>query len=150
MKRILFSILILLDFSLAGFAQTAGIYTLGGLNGGTNVVAAATTNSPAITFAVSEYDTVGIQVTLAASTTNTTAVVFKFAKTLDSTNYETTPSLSVSVTPNGVTSVTKVDSLSVANVAGLKLVSIENENANGYVTNVSVKYRVKAAKVLTR
>ena len=137
-------------FGLSAFAQSAGVYTLGGINGGTNVVAAATTNEPAATFAVSEYGTVGIQITLAASTTNTTAVVFNFAKSLDSTSYETTPSLSVSVTPNGVASVTKIASLAVPDVAVLKLVSIENSNANGYVTNVAVRYRVKATKVLTR
>lgn len=132
-------------------AQTAGVYTL--MSGGTNFVAAGTTNGAVGTFNVSEYASVDLQITLKASATNITPVIFNFVKSLDSTTYETTTSLTASITPNGTNEVSKVYNLSVPNVATLKLLSIENATlaaSSSYVTNVSVKWRVKAAKVLIR
>jgi len=148
MKRLLSALVAIFALALGALAQSPTVYTV--LTGGTNVIAANTTNTPGNTFSVSEYASVDVQVTLKASTTNTTAVVFYFAKSLDSTTYETTPSLSCSITPNGTAEVSKVFNLSVPNVASLKLSHAENANANGYVTNVAVKYRLKAAKVLSR
>lgn len=150
MKKIFSIIALASAFAINALAQTAGVYTVGTLTGGTNVLAASETLAIGSTFAVSEFSTVGIQITAAASTTNATAVTFKFAHSLDGSTYETTPSSEIEFTPNGVTSVTKVSSINVPNTATLKLVSIVNPNANGYVTNIAVKFRVKAAKVLTR
>jgi len=150
MKKFLSLILALAATTLGALAQTAGTYTIGTLTGGTNEVSASTTATPGATIAVSEFSTVGVQITLKASTTNTTAVTFKFAHSLDGSTYESTPSSEIEVTPNGVTEVSKVASISVPNTATLKLVSIVNNNANGYITNVAVKVRLKASKVLTR
>lgn len=148
MKKLLFALVAILSLSLTGLAQTAGVYTI--LTGGTNVIAAATTNTPGSTFAVSEYDTVDVQITLKASTTNESAVTFYFTKSLDSTTYESTPSLSAEVTPNGTAEVSKVFTFAVPGAATLKLSHAANANANGYVTNVAMKWRVKAPKVATR
>ena len=131
-------------------AQTPNVYTVGAFSGLTSAVNASTTATPGNTFSVSEFENAGIQITLKASTTNTTLVTFNFAKSVDSTTYESTPSVAITVTPNGVTEVSKFTNVSVSGVAGLKLVSIENSNANGYITNIAVKYRLKAAKVLSR
>jgi len=150
MKRILSLVLALAATAFGAFAQTAGTYTVGTFTGGTSAVDASTTATPGSTFAVSEFSTVGVQITLKASTTNVTAVTFKFAHSLDGSTYESTPSSEIEVTPNGVTEVSKVASISVPNTATLKLVSIVNNNANGYVTNIAVKVRLKASKVLTR
>jgi uncharacterized protein YxeA len=150
MKRILSLVLALAATAFGALAQTAGSYTIGTFTGGTSAVNASTTATPGDTLAVSEFSTVGVQITLKASTTNTTAVTFKFAHSLDGSTYESTPSSEIEVTPNGVTEVSKVASISVPNTATLKLVSIVNNNANGYVTNIAVKVRLKASKVLTR
>ena len=146
----LFSIIALVASTLVASAQLAAVYQVDRLNGGTNFVAAATTNTIGSTFNVSEYASVDIQITMKASATNVTPFIFNFSKTLDSTTYETTPSLTASLTPNGTNEVSKVYNFSVPNVAGLKLVSIENINANSYGTNISVKWRVKAPKTLAR
>ena len=150
MNKLFSLILALAATCLGAFAQTAGTYTIGSFTGGTSAVNASTTATPGDTFAVSEFSTVGVQITLKASTTNTTAVTFKFAHSLDGSTYESTPSSEVEVTPNGVTEVSKVANISIPNTATLKLVSIVNNNANGYVTNIAVKVRLKASKVMTR
>lgn len=149
MKKLFSSLFVLLFATLGALAQTSGVYTLGSFTGGTSAVNASTTSSPGSTLSVSEFATAGVQITLKASTTNTTAVTFKFAHSVDGTTYESTPSTEIEVTPNGVTEVSKFTSVSTPSTGTLKLVSIVNNNANGYVTNIAVKIRLKASKVLT-
>lgn len=149
--KYLISLFSIAALSIAAHAQTPGVYTL--MSGGTNFVAAGTTNGAVGTFNVSEYASVDIQITMKASNTNVTPVIFNFVKSLDGTTYETTTSLTASLTPNGTNEVSKVYNLSVPNVALLKLVSIENATlaaSSSYVTNVAVKWRVKPTKTTGR
>ena len=148
MKKILSALFVLLFATIGALAQTSGVYTLGSFTGGTSTVATSATATPNVGFSVSEFDNVGIQITLKASTTNVTACVFNFSHSVDGTTYETTPSTAISVTPNGVTEVSKFTNVSLPSTGTLKLVSIVN-GGGGSVTNIAIKYRLKASKVLT-
>lgn len=122
-----------------------GVHTLGGWNGGTNNIAATSTNAPGDTFAVSAYDNVGYQITVKPISTSTGTVVFSFADSLDSTTYESTPSRTVTVTLAGTGAITAVGNWTTPSSATLKLASIVSTNAMA-MTNIAIAYRVNAPK----
>ena len=144
-----FLCLLLLSLPFLARAQSPGIYTLGNWNGGTNVIAASSTNSFTDTIAVSEFDNVGIQVTCMPVTTSTGTVLFNFALSLDSTSYKTVPSQVLTVTLAGTNTVTKVNNFSIPSAGTLRLASVANANAI-VMTNVIVKIRMKSPKVTSR
>lgn len=128
--------------------QSPGVYTI--MSGGTNNIAYATTNTPANTFAVSEHDWVAITVSSKASANTTGTLTFRFAESLDSTNYETTPKHVIPLTLNSASTVTIVTNIPVYGAATLKWASLENACTNGYATNITVNWRVKSPKRVTR
>jgi len=148
MKKFLFLITLFAAVMVAS-AQSPGVYTFGGFNGGTNNVAFSATNSPAKTIAVSDYDNVGIQISLASTNTATGNVIFKFAHSADTSLYETAPATSITVALDGTNTVTKYTNVSIPSTAALKLTSIENGNLF-HVTNIVVKMRFKAPRVEAR
>lgn len=149
MKKILFLLSVIFAFATA-LAQSPTSYTLGGLNGGTNVVSVATTNSPGTTFNCSDFVSVGLQFTCAAASAGTSIVTFRVAESMDGTTYETTPSHVYTLTLNGTTPVTVINTLSIPSCATLKLTTVENTNASVVVTNVAAVARFKSGKVQIR
>jgi hypothetical protein len=128
-------------------AQPTGPVTV--LNGGTNNVAAATTNTYALSYAISEVDNVGVQISLAgtAATPGAHTATFRFSKSMNGTTYETTPSQVFSLTPNGTNVVCLVTNITAPSAALLKLVSVENSNTNTIpLTNITVTLRYKSPK----
>jgi len=146
MKRILFALLLSIIAPLSMSAQRATLYTLGSYNGGTNNVAATATNSPTTAIiSVEEFDRVGVTVSAKPISTSTGTVVFKFADSVDGTNYETTPSHTVTLTLSGTSTTTQTAQFDTFGTAGLQLVSIGSTNAMA-VTNLTVSVRLKAPK----
>lgn len=125
-------------------AQRAGIYTLAA----TNVVLTATTNSPDISLACSEFSTAGIQISCNSTAAANTVITFRFAKSLDSTTYESTPEFPISVTTSGTNIITVVTNLNIPSAAILKLTAIEAPST--LASNISVKVHFKASQVRTR
>ena len=143
MKKTIAILAAALGFAFCASAQNAGTLTIA--SGGTNQVAAGTTNSTTA-FAVSEYDTVGVQVTLKANQAATSTVRVDGFRSIDSTTYETTPGVQYYLTLNGTTAVTVYTNLNVAGVGTLKF-DVVNTNASVPVTNLSVIRRVKQVRV---
>jgi hypothetical protein len=118
------------------------------LAGGTNNVAASTTITNGIvggTIASGRHDVVGLYILQKPAATNVTAnVVYSFAKMISPTEWESTPSVTVTMASNTnalpTASFTKVD---VAGASGLKLVSIANAVAVP-ITNITIKALLKA------
>lgn len=147
MKNIILT-LILAAFiiPLSAIGQTPGVRTLGGWNGGTNNIAATTTNSPSSdTFSVSEFSDVGIQVTVKPLSSSTGTFVLTLAESLDSTSYEAVGAHTITCTLNGTSAITTVTNFSVPSAATLKLVTLANTNAMA-MTNIAIVYRLKAPK----
>lgn len=151
MKRIfsIFAIVAAIAIALPAKAQTPGVYTI--LNGGTNNVLNGVTNALGTTFSVSDHDYVGIQVSaVGTATSGTGALTFRFASSLDSTTYESTPQHVIALSMNGTTEICKVTNIFIPSIATMKLVGIENAGTNSYVTNIVVKWRVKSPGRRTR
>lgn len=126
-------------------AQSPGVYTI--LNGGTNNVPASGVSSTNTTtaFAVSEFDNLGLQITMACGSALSSNIVVQGFRSLDSTSYETTPSVNFAIVLNGTTAVTTVTNISVPS-AGTYQLRVINTNAVGAVTNLSIVRRLKAPK----
>lgn len=151
MKNLILSILILAAI-LSAFTAAAqmparyGVYTTNAgaiveVNGGTNVVLFASTNGYAA-FPVSEYDNVGLEVTVKATTAATTTFTLLGWRSLGS-GYETDPYINRTITLNGTTDVCTITNLSVPSAASLKL-ALGNTNAAISLTNVVIARRFKA------
>lgn len=125
-------------------AQQARTYTLSA----TNVVLTGTTNSPALTIACSEFANAGIQVSCNSTASANTVIIFRFAKTLDTTTYESTPEFPISLTTSGTNIITVVTNLNIPSANALKLTAIEAPNT--LASNISVKVSFKASQVRTR
>lgn len=131
--------------AFAANAQYSMLKSITIMAGGTNYVAAATTNnysSASIVADVQKQSYTGITVAGKASGANTGTFVAYFAKSIDGVNYETTPSLTVTATMNGTAVVRKLAPTQVDGVASLKLIYLENTNAT-YITNITISYNVK-------
>jgi hypothetical protein len=145
----LFAILIASVLALSAHAQRAGFYPTS-LNGGTNNVAAAATNTYTIVQTVSEYDNVGFQVSFKSVGTNLSTITFGVSKSADSgTTFESTPSLYLSVAANGTNTVTAFAPFSVVGVSHVKLGPVGNPNGGSALTNVVASFRLNAPKRLT-
>lgn len=150
MKSFIASILLLVAVCFAAGraqAQTPTVYTIGPFNGGTNVVAALSTNTTGYTIACSEYDKVGVQYSLKCTAASAGSAQVRVYRSTDGSNYETTPSSTINLTCNGTTTVNVVTDLTLAGCATLKFVGPENTNATAIFTNVSLKVRFNAPRV---
>lgn len=128
-------------------AQDATKYVA--LAGGTNNVASAATNTYTLTQTVSEFDNVGIQVSYKQGAITNGNLILKFAKTLDTTTYETTPSIVLTMPGDGTNTFCFVTNLSIPHAAALKLTAAEWANTHTYITNLNVTYRLKSPKRMT-
>lgn len=112
------------------------------INGGTNRVAVTATNTYSA-FAVSEHDYVGLQISFKGTASGTSTVQIQGYQSIDSTTYETTPSLNRLVALNGTTLVCTNIDVFVPSAAVYKLV-IGNTNETVAVTNLTAQWRVKS------
>ena len=128
-------------------AQSPGVATVSPWNGGTNNVPASGVSSTNTggTFAVSEFDNLGLQFSFKGDAAGTSNVLFTAYRSLDSTSYETAPFFSQLYALNGTTTVTYITNLSIPSAGTIKVIVI-NTNAAGNVTNLSVQRRLNAPK----
>lgn len=117
-------------------------YILGAVLGGTNNVAATTTNTSFTTVvqATKALD-IAIQPSFRLTGAGTSAVVIKFDESNDMLNWKVA-ARSISVTANGTNTVSNVANFTVGGVGYLRLSQVENPNATA-VTNLTVKYSQK-------
>lgn len=106
------------------------------LNGGTNNIAAATTNTYNSVITLTKYDEVALQPIFQLTGAGTSAVVFRFSKSVDGTNFIADASRTISVTAAGTTVVSGISNQLVGAVGYLRLDTIENPNASA-VTNLT-------------
>ncbi len=132
---------LMFSMPLPADAQTPGVLTLS--NGGTNSVILSSSNS--YTFAVSEFENVGLQVKLKADAAGTSTVLYSLWRSADSTDYETAPFSTGLITLNGTTFVTTFTNLYVPSSGTVKLI-LQNTNAALNVSNVTAKVRYNAPK----
>lgn len=112
------------------------------LNGGTNNIAATTTNSTmaiAITPVRSSY--VAIQPSFKLDGAGTTAVTFEFDESIDGSTWNASKHTLV-VTPAGTSTVTAATNITVGAVGFLRLQIVRNPNASA-ITNLTLKWSQK-------
>jgi len=110
--------------------------------GGTNNVAAATTNSTAAkVIGVSKYDEIAIDVKLKLTGSGTSDIVFKLDEGLDNSNWLANRR-TITVTPTGGTAVYFCTNITVNSLGYLRLNVIENPNATA-ITNLQIRAYVK-------
>lgn len=143
MKKLILAIFTLGVCAVAQ-AQNPNVYVIGGAAGGTNNVAVAATNT-LTAFNVSDYHSFGVQIGLRGTAAATSVVTLLGYQSLDSTTFETTPSLSKVITLNGTNLVQTNFDLTLYGAATYKF-TVANTNESVGVTNLSGKYRVKAPK----
>lgn len=148
MKKLLSLMLVVFALALLSSGAQAQSYNLVSIltppTGGTNNIAASTTNSS--TYAVRldapiKSQHIGLQATFKLTGSGTSASVFVFDKSLDGANWET-GAYRLSATANGTSSVTAVTNFQVGAIGYLRLSSIENPNGTA-MTNIVVKYSQK-------
>ncbi len=121
-------------------AQTYGAN--GVLSGGTNNVAAFSTNTWTTQHVLGgelrNYSEIGLLVSYKQASATSSNITVRFAKSLDGTTYETVPSLVVFVNATNY-----ITNLTIGSAGFLRLSSIENTNAALALTNVTVTYSIK-------
>lgn len=106
-------------------------------------IAASGSITPGTKIPVRPYSNVAIQVSFKLSGSGTSNIVASFAKSVDGTTFETTPSVTVTVAASGTTTVSGVSNVALGGVGWLKLVSVTNANTPSTVAELSIKTAVK-------
>lgn len=121
---------------------SAGTVYLGTFDGGTNNIAAASTNTYTTAVVdVNEFDNVGYRISVKPISTSTGTVVFSFFDGVGNT-YETTASRTVTVTLSGTSAIETVGNFSTPGSGQLKLGTITSTNAMA-MTNIVVQLNKK-------
>lgn len=96
----------------------------------------------------SRYQEVGLTASFKLTGAGTAACLFKFAVAGDGTNYETTvlAARSLSITPNGTTTVIANTNLYMGAHKSIKLVGITSGSNSAAMTNISVIYSLKGLR----
>jgi hypothetical protein len=137
LKQIVIVVALFLGIQAHGFD-----FLTSSLNGGTNAVAAASTNSVTTpTFTVAYSSDIALQPSFKLQGSGTSAVVFKFDTSLDGTVWQAA-SFNISITPAGTALVTKVVSTAIGSTPYVRLSSIENPNATA-ITNLMLNATMK-------
>lgn len=133
--------------------RTDGPYTFVNTNG---VAADHATNNVAVAFTntynaidISEHDYVGVQFTFKGTGAATGTVQVNGVQSIDSSNYETTPSFSKLVVMNGTTAVSTNWDILVPTGRSFRF-TLGNTNTTVAVTNIVFKYTFKSPKVDAR
>jgi hypothetical protein len=153
MKNLFFTALVASGCALTAIpaaAQNPNVYTLGGLNGGTNRVNATLTNSSLFTIACSDFEYAAFQFRAAAdaATPGSGTAQLALFRSVDSTTYETTPWVIVPLAMNGTTAIQLNTNFIVA---GHGVIKGELRNTNQVnLTNLAFKVRFSAMSVNDR
>jgi len=83
---------------------------------------------------------VGIMTSFKLDAACTGTITFYFQKSIDGTTYETTPSVSATITANGSTAVNTFTQATTLGSGYIRLSSIVNTNATQNLTNLVVKF----------
>lgn len=153
MKKLILALSLTFGLGIFAHAQTPGKYNIASstgvsLNGGTNNVAVASTNTTSA-FDVSEYHNWGVQLSFKGTGAGTSTVQLLGFQSIDSTTYETTPSFSRLIALNGTTLVCTNIDFTTYGAATYKF-QIGNTNETVAVTNITFLRRFKSPMVLTR
>jgi hypothetical protein len=115
------------------------------ISGGTNNIAAATTNTAyAATIDLHRQEWIALRISYTSTLTNGLTTIFRFKPSLDgTTNDNVGTSFDVTVTGNGTNNVCVVTNMSVGAIGYLKLTQIEHVNTTAALTNLYVSYAIK-------
>ena len=146
MKTVFAFIAAIVLMAFTAQAQSPGVYTQ--ISGGTNNVAAATTNSYATTsINVSEFDNVGIQLSFAGVGAGAGSAVTLVGYRMLADEWDTdNPIVRMAPIGNGTNRVICSTNLSLPSAGAIGHWKIENPDADTAITNVIVKIRMKAPK----
>ena len=146
MKKFLFAIATALTLASVQ-AQNATYFTSTLIPTGTATVGNGATLSPTNkVVAVNKAETVGIYCSFTLNGNKTNSPTVKFSKSVDGTNFETTPSITLAaVTLSGVsgTAVKTFDAVDVTGVHSIRLESVLNGASDQSITNLVVAVGVK-------
>lgn len=136
----------IIAFAFDAQAQQYTVTTL--LNGGTNNVAGASTNSySSATYVVpgiAKYSDVAIQISgKGLDATNAAAWSVVFDKSVDGVTWGNNSPLTIAVTPAGTAVRTVVTNITLGPIGYLRLNSILNLSSADAITNITVKVAVK-------
>jgi hypothetical protein len=135
-------------FAVALFAmtfQSQAQYAAQTLSGFPATLAAASSTNLATSIVMDcrKQDKVAVQVKFTLSNTATTNTIYTFARSLDGSNYDTANTFVWAVPQNGTTTVIASTNIDMAGYGYLKLVTIDNRDDNGVLTNSLIKYAIK-------
>lgn len=114
------------------------------IDGGTNNVAAATTNSYTHNIDVRKQDNACLQISFAMVDTSTTTIDLVLLKSLDASTWDTVDLKTITLTADGTNTVCCVTNLSTAGLGWYRLSTIANTSAVA-LTNLSFSYAIKRA-----
>jgi hypothetical protein len=138
MKSILLAIFAVAALAVSAQAQQYSVNTLST----TNAISANTTITPGSVIAATKHLNVALQPSFALANSGTANVTFSFARSVDGTTFESTPSVSLVVAANGTNTVTGFTNVSMGAGGYLKLTSVANANSTN-VTGLNVLYGIK-------
>ena len=111
--------------------------------GGTNIVAAASTNTYG-TLTLTRQEHLAIQFTFRATGTNTSGIQFIIDPSLDGETFDTVNDDYIfTAAANGTNLVTVVTNMPDVNAIGYGRLRVGNPNATVAITNLTVKYAIK-------
>jgi hypothetical protein len=145
MKKLLLTFVALVAFialsNITSYAQAYSLQTTS-LNGGTNNVATATTNTSfAVTLVGTRSTVMGVQARFKLNGAGTDSIVFKFDHSIDGTNWKAAGT-SLTVAGNGTNEVTGNTSVALGGIGYLRLSTVENPSSSS-VTNLYLTYVTK-------
>ncbi len=139
--KTLFAIAFASVLSFAAHAQQYHSVAL--LLGGTVNITAGSTSNYTSSVNVRGADNVAIYTSHKLNGSGTDGIIFKFKKSADGSNFETTPSILITNAANGTSAVLTVSPVSVAGCHSIQLSSIVNGVSGQAVTNLFVTVGVK-------
>jgi hypothetical protein len=110
----------------------------------TTITNSATSNYTAVVN-VKKADTVGIFTKFQLNGAGSSGNIIKFSKSVDGSNFETTPSILITNVSNGTTPAYYFNSVSVAGAAAIRLESVVNGSAAA-LTNVLIQVGIPARR----
>ncbi len=130
-------------FAMSFAAQAQQYHPVALLLGGTANITAGSTSNYTYTVNVKAADNVAIWSSFKLNGAGTDGIIFKFSKSADGSNFETTPSILITNAANGTSAVSTISPTSVTGVHSIRLSSIVNGVSGQAVTNLFVTVGVK-------
>lgn len=132
--------------TMPALAESTGLQVTDRLNGGTNNVAAASTNTyiSGTTFTTTKSSTINIDVRIKLDGAGTAGVPIWFDGSIDNSNWVTNGILGITLTAAGTATVVASTNLNTLGFAYVRVGRVGNLNAQN-VTNITIKAFAKAA-----